>query len=331
MRLFNWNSRLAVLLLGLCASAAASAELIVTPETLPETENAVYTADGRYFVAGVSGIHEVLPARADGLVPPGCQVDAAKGHAVCLIVPPALDGQPCFFTGMTTDGQYLYAACTAGANVVEPVAAALYRVLPAVDGAEVKIGRFATPVWYNGMAMAPDGGIFMSSSASGSFHGGGDGVAVVKATVTGTAGDELLLSLADWLPTSLAYLMPNGIAVQGSTMYFVGGQNLFRIPIKADGKAGLPVQLFQTGIGRVLDDLTVAGDRVVVTDVPLLPGVGFNWLVSVAKSGWGLPRWLNTGGAGLSSVTVSPGGLVPAGQLIATSYFDGGIHGFPLP
>lgn len=322
------KTRLTALLLAFCAGAA-NAEAIVSADSLPATENGVFTADGRYFVAGGAGIHEVRPADPGGVVPQGCALDHLHGHAVCQLVAPALDGAPCFFTGMTTDGVYLYAACTATDNIVRPSAAALFRIRPGADEAQVKIGRFATPVWYNGMAMAPDGGILMSNSAAGTAHRG-PGAAIVKASLKGSSGDELLFELSDWLPASFNYFMPNGIAVDGNTAYFVGGQNLFRIAIKPDGRPGLPIPIYLTGGGQLLDDLTLAGNRVAVAEIAMY-GIGFNRIVSVPKSGWGLPRTLSTGAVRLSSLAVSPGDLGRKGELIATSYFESGLHLFPQP
>jgi len=306
--------------------ALAQAEEIVSAEVLVNTENAVFLEDGRYFVAGSAGIHEI---KRESDARPNCHLDATRGLTVCTVLPPELQGDICLYTGMTTDGEQLYAACTVTngslLDVLFVPKAALVRIRPDGDGYDVSVSYFAEPTWYNGMAMIDANTLLMSRSLTGSITNF-DGPAVDRVEII--EQPSLSLRVRPWLAASPNYLLPNGIQVDNGYAYFVGGQNVFRIRIRADGSAGVPVLLYQTLLTHTFDDLTIVGDYLAIAEIAILNGLGANSIVFVKKTGALFPTRVQTGMTQLSSLAVDPGTFGSSGKLIATSFFQGGIHRF---
>lgn len=308
------------------AQAAAQGMTLVGPGSLSATENAVFLADGRYFVAGGSGVHEVKRQPDSS---PGCTVDPLGGLTLCMVVPPELDGDPCLYTGMTTDGERLYAACTVVQDSLlgllsSPERAALLRIEPGEGGNHlVEVAELQEPAWYNGMAILDDGTLLASRSQSGWL------VRLPGAAIDRFAGMDAEVfepTFEPWLESSSAYLAPNGVQVQSGQVYFSGGQNLFRIPVQVDGSAGQPELLYQAPLHKVLDDFAVDGDMLVVAEIALLNGLGRNTVSLVATDGSGVRQKVSTGSIQLSSIAVDPGTLGAAGAWIATSYYQGGVY-----
>lgn len=322
MRKFLWKLLFCTLALG---AHSAQADQLVSASILKSTENGVFMANGRYFVAGQGGIHEIKRTVDSS---PHCQMDPASGFTVCEMVSPQWGAETCEYSGMTTDDTYLYAACTVAqpgailGPLAAPKRAALFRIKPGASAAaEVKIKPFAAAVWYNGMAMLDKSTILMTPSAPL-----GTKPAVVKLKITNTG--TLDHTISTWLPGSPLYLLPNGITVNKGHLYFIGGQNLWRINIKTDGSAGIPVLLYQTTINQVLDDLTVRGDWVAIGEYAIVNGLGFNSITLIHKTGLVAPIRLPTGMTQVSSLAIDPGTFGTPGSFIGTSYFQGGIHRF---
>ncbi len=314
---------LAALALGLATTPAAQADTLVSPATIKSTERGVFL-NGRYFVAGQHGIHEVKRS-ADNST--NCKLDPS-GLTVCLLVSTVYGADQCDYSGMTADNTYLYAACTVADKtaaiplLAPPTRAALFRVKPAAassTAAEVVSKAFTTPVWYNGMTVLDSNTLLMTPSAPL-----GTKSAIVKLKITNTL--TLAHTITEWLPGSPLYLLNNGVTVNNGNVYFVGGQNLWRIPVKSDGSAGIPLPLYQTTINQTMDDLTVKGDWVVVAEIGIINGLGLNSLTFVHKTGLGPTYKLWTGLTQLSGVLVDPGTFGTPGAYIATSYFQGGVY-----
>lgn len=321
----------AALSIPLALAGTAQADTLVSNKTLTSTENAVFTEDGRYFVASNEGIKEIKPYSDPS---PNCTRDSAKQYSVCDVVPSTLNGDPCFYSGMTTDGTYLYAACSIyrSENVLDrigkPEKAALVQVLPGHQhNHEVRTHYFDQPKWYNGMAMLDSDTLLMSSSLSG----------ILTAAISGVEGGaidqvdildrgSLSVNVSTWLDESLFYFLPNGIQSDGESVFFVGGQNVFRVPVRSDGSAGYPRLLHQVALNKVLDDFTIDGDQLVIAEDAIINGLGLNSITLVNKRGSLAPPKILTGMTQLSSLMVDPGTFGTAGDFIGTSFFQGGIH-----
>jgi hypothetical protein len=306
------------------ASSASAAETVVLPATLPQTERGVFTTEGRYFVASALGIDEVKRVRDTR---PGCRL--LRALTVCRIVEPRLDGQPCVFTGMTTDGTLLYAVCTVRSAPLEVQDAALFRIVPGPSrAADVRTRRFEKPTFYNGMTVLDRRTLLLTdTSASPLVAGGLTRPAIVKLVITDP--DAFRFELSDFLASSARFAAPNGITSSGRSVFFVGGQNLLRIPLRDDGSAGAPVPILEVQGNQFLDDLVVVGDRVAVAEISLVSGSGVNAITLVAQSGSGLPLRISSGAIQLSALAVDRGRLFASGDLIATSFFQGGVLRFP--
>jgi hypothetical protein len=316
--------------LALCVPAAAMAEEIVRPDVLINTENAVFLNDGRYFVAGSAGVHQI---KREADTRPGCQLDPARGLTLCTVLPPEFRGDVCLYSGLTTDGETLYAACTvtdgSALAALAPTKAALIRIRPKLDAYEIAVSYFEQPTWYNGMAMIDGKTLLMSRSLTGTIGTvitGAEGPAIDRVEITNP--DTLALRVRPWLAASPAYLLPNGIQVENGYAYFVGGQNVFRIRIRPDGSAGVPALLYQTPINHTFDDLIIVGDYLAIAEIAILNGLGVNSITFVKKTGSLFPRRIATGNIQISSLAVDPGTFGAAGALIGTSFFQGGIHRF---
>jgi hypothetical protein len=306
-------------------ATGAQADQLVSPTLLKSTERGLFMSNGRYFVAGQNGIHEVKRSVDNSA---HCQMDPASGLTLCLLVSTQYGADTCNYSGMTTDNTYLYAACTVAqtgsilSQLAPPKRAALLRIKPGASTAdEVIVKPFAEPVWYNGMTMLDKSTILMTPSAP---LGTKPAIVKLKITHTGT----LAHTITEWLPGSPLYLLNNGITVSNGYLYFVGGQNLFRIHIKSDGSAGFPVLLYQTTVNQVLDDLTVKGDWVAVGEYAIVNGLGFNSITLIHKTGLAAPVKLWTRSTQASSLAIDPGTFGTPGSFIATDYFQGGVHRF---
>lgn len=314
------------------SSLPAHAEQIIASAPLINTENAVFTDDGRYFVAGTAGIHEI---KTEMDTSPECMPDSIKGYSICTVASIEQDGETCQYLGMTSDGTYLYASCAiysggAVSQLAPPAKAALVRVLPGEDGNnEVTMSYFDTPVWYNGMTMLDDKTILASSSLTGSLPDlikpkDAPGAAVDKIDILDHS--TLTLQVSPWLDTGPSYLMPNGLGYDGQNVYYIGGQNVFRVSVNDDGSAGTSKKIFQTSLFNVLDDLTFVGDQLAIAEISML---GNNSITFINKKRTLRPKRIPTGKIQLSSLMVDPGLFGSAGTLIGTSFFQGGIHTYP--
>ncbi|MBB6521502.1 hypothetical protein [Pseudoteredinibacter isoporae] len=313
-----------VTLLSCVLSVSLQAREVVSPDLLTATENAVFTDDGRYFVAGSDGIHEIRDEPAAN-----CAQDFNSDLYVCPLVAPALENESCIFRGMTTDGTYLYASCAVHPknNTLFPATrSALFRVLPGTDGVDELITRdFDDVLVPNGMAVGMDGSLYLSDTNAS--LGILKKTAIVKLTFT----DETTLDFVTepWLPASPLYSLPNGLQIDGDTVYFVGGHNLWKIKIRGDGSAGFPILTYHThGVTKLMDDLVILPNAIAVAEFGLINGLGFNKIVLIKRRGFGFPRKILTGLTQLSSLAWEEGDLFTPGSFVGTSFLQGGLHEF---
>jgi glucose/arabinose dehydrogenase len=94
--------------------------------------------------------------------------------------------------------------------------------------------------------------------------------------VEGTGNDPRFVNpLATWATSDAS---PSGLAIRGDNAYLacLGGQKLYRVPLKADGTAGTPVALHSGEFGR-LRHVVVAPDNSL-------------WVITNNTDGRGTPR-----------------------------------------
>lgn len=206
--------------------------------SLPQLENSLFTSGGRLFVSGQFNLYEIQrdgqEYRADALLP---------------------DGSGC--SGMSEDKGILYALCSGSGGPTD--FSGLYTM--SLDD------PLATPVFsysLTGMSL-PNG---MVATPSGLYVTDGP-VAIEPKIVHLTidpADPTRVLAQDTWLSTLPDY--PNGLAHHEGVLYVTfyrpgfGGQ-VTRLAINPDGTPGEPENIAPRGI---MDDLTVVGDSLIVTD-----------------------------------------------------------------
>ncbi len=324
-RFFNW---------GLFIDYDKGAELI-SSDVLVHTENAVFTADGRYFVAAEHsdpnlgwGIYEVL--------------QTATGYGVKQVAAGILEvgstSHRCWFDGLTTDGKYLYATAAVHPkdDFTKTDYGALFRILPREDTADVSIVHYNQNQLhnYNGMAVGSNGCIYMSN------HNAlydGSGVSVYQVAVTDQ--DNFKVQITPWLLANpLRDQFPNGIQIRDDMMYYVSGKGLYIISMTPSGP-GVPIPLYVTYlVNNLLDDLVILPDnRVAVAEIDAatvmttvitgLPVVGINQIVIVDLGSFFLQKKIVlTSPYTVSSLAYEEGTLFEPGKTVVTSWFHGGVR-----
>jgi len=305
---------------------------VISGDTLIHTENAVFTRDGRYFVAGEHsdpklgwGIYEV--------------VRIASGHGLEQICPGKLEvgsvRHDCWFHGLTTDGTCLYATALIHSedDPKKVDHGAFFRILPRKNAAEVAVAHYQSDEihLYNGMAVGSDGAIYMSNSSALSD---GSHVAIYKVTIQ--KPDPFEIRISPWLPASLLRdIFPNGIQIREDTMYYASGKGLYKMAITPSGPGALILIYLPIIPNNGLDDLAILPDgRIAVGEIDLLmnfggfEGWGVNQIVTVDPSGM-MPlnqKVTLTSPYTVSSLMYSEGDLFTPDTLIATSWFHGGVR-----
>ena len=317
--------KLCALALLFTAPATSFSEQIIQPSLLDETENIVQMDDGRMFVAGSTGIHEIKSTNDSS---PNCQQDSQSGLTICTVVEPMVNGNECSYTGMTTDNYYLYASCTKwqSSTFADPEFAAFLRILPGTHGAEQVIAHeYDEPIWYNGMTMFDDDSLLMTKTVpdQGSIK-----AAIVKLDITNQLTSEFTVS--KWFPSNSLLFAPNGIKYDNGFVYFVGGQNLFRIEVNEDQTHGFPFHIYQTALHKALDDFAIVGDWIAVAETALINGWGTNNVLFVHKTGTVSTTRIPTGKIQMSHF-VKDSGTLFSDDLIGTSFYQGGLYRIPMP
>lgn len=320
-------------------STTVSAEIIIPEGNVGQTENAVITDDGRYFVATTKGLLEIKKFDHSPNAPENnlenCQLTTSNNFYYCTVEETTVNGLPCLLTGLTSDGTYLYGSCTVideSGSLQAAQGAELFRMLP--DDYSSRLSQFdrhayENPLWYNGMALDDNGDLYMSSSDASYGQ-----ASIVKVDLPAPT-EVFMPTLSGWLNFSSESL-PNGIQIEGNTMYYSTGQKVSAITINDDGSAGVQSTKYTGSYLGLIDDLTITDNHIVVTEIDLY-GFGKNSLVLVEKNPAPAPLWcwyncstnlkIDTGAIKLSSVVEDKhGDIVEAGALISTSWFQGGIH-----
>jgi len=209
------------------ASSCGSKTRLVT---IPDAENLLFTPNGRLFVSGGTNVFEI-----------------GKSGSV-FTATPLLEGS-CNFTGLALRGEVLYANCLDGQLyaarlTAQPRLAAIHRY------------GLASP---NGLAAGPDGELY----------------AVNGPLATSALPDPKIVRLrfdpidplrvteqSIWLALDPLLSQPNGVQVQGRTLYFSESSaptqgRITTVDIQADGRPGTPQVL--TSFNSLPDDFSLSG------------------------------------------------------------------------
>lgn len=319
----------------------------VTPvlgaDRFTNTENVTVTAGGRTFFIGVeagqavpSAIFEVV-TEADGHVG---VVPLQRGYFTF---------SPCTFTGLTSHGDVLYAACTAMSGGL-PLSSRLVRIdltrPPGGSGYLQHGPLFGFGRLPNGMATDDQGRLYISDSSAvpNPTLWWVNNPSIVRASISpGPFGASVKTTsfyrahASDW--------MPNGLQYAGGELYFATGGGIKAIVVTPDGGAGAERWVYQAPGGsnadgrtptRLIDDFTVIGNgtaeemRLLAAEITLPaegnPSTGQLLLLRADGEGAPLEQFYVGNSIGTPSSLAyigTAGGRVSAW---ATSWFDGGLY-----
>ena len=262
---------------------------------LPDLENLKITSAGRVFVTGQQNFYEIS------------RDDLGTYNARPLLSA----GSGC--SGMALNGNTLYALCSSGSGGSPTDMSGLFALdLSAANAVPQHIYNLADMTLPNGMVWDAMGGFLYVT----------DGPVAVDPKIVrlkvDSADPRRIQMQETWLKTLPQY--PNGLALRGRSLYTtlynpstaIG--TVVQTDILPDGSAGPLTALYAKGI---MDDLSVAGDSLLVTD----------WqgdaIFQLALDG----TLLQTTDAGSfskpSTVELASGPLFKAGELLITERYTG--------
>jgi hypothetical protein len=178
---------------------------------ITSAENLAFASDGRLFVTGNDGIYELT-----------------RSSSLAVVASVLEPGGTIFFGGMAEiDGTLYVNAYTAALNSY------LYAARLTPSPKFESIYELQTTGVPNGAAADASGRLYVSDTIGGTIL-----------RVTLDPKDPLKVIGQDiWLSRAQGILAPNGLKIRGSGLYFTDGLTIKRVPILADGRAGIPVTL----------------------------------------------------------------------------------------
>lgn len=218
---------------------------ILSAAELPHSENGTFTDSGRLFVASTDygeSIYEITK-NSDG-----------SYNSI-----PAIQGpDDCRYTGLTSSGNTLYAACqTASSDTY------LMQIKVSEDGLSTISKKLPNnPALANGMAVGPDGSIYISDSQNA--YSMTKSAPIFKVVVTNDATFEF--TVEDWLGTEHIIKFPNGVQIEGDTMYFADHYKVRTIKIEENGP-GAVEDFYTTTSANMIDDLTITPDYIAISEI----------------------------------------------------------------
>jgi hypothetical protein len=317
--------------------------------TMAWSEGSTFTPNGRLFVIGgskpffksstglaVDGITSIyeITKRSDG------------SYINTSIVDGNVQGNPCYFGGITSVQYVLYATCTYvnGLNY----ASTLYRVdlsKPQSDPSRIATAQLTTYAFQpNGISVDQNGDLYIPNSIAflaTVIYGVPNVPAIVKVKITDPA--TFRISESNWLPALLGGYSPNGAAIHSNQLYLPSLNVIYRIPILANGSAGIPVPVYQAPKTNMFDMVTVLpGNLLAVPEITnpdpntvqlIYPGTPPATTLTTQITLIDLTSGKSLGAAPFpsyarpSSVTVSQGNLFPLGTAVITDAIgSGGLY-----
>lgn len=332
-------------------SKACTVTELISAKEIGSSERAAFTDEGRLFIIGTRISPTTLPTptkdfgsfvfevkREGGAYVLAEYVAGALEGTVDGKVGSAKRGTECLFSGLTVKGAVLYAGCA----TLESEAA-----LVQIDtrNRTVRAGAFtscnfepsaqpcsSTKIYPNGMAVDAAGRIYTTNMQANLLaNDGQSGHSIAQITIQAPPEEPWKLSFVHraWLAKNLFVdgIAPNGIQIDGDTLFYVGGANVNAVPILPDGRAGKLRVHFRGPLLTYTDDFALRGSTIVLART--LPSA----VVGLAPAGRTL-RELNSCPMTRfvpSSLTFSPSAqteaaLFPPDTLVVTSFFGGGLY-----
>lgn len=290
-------------------ATTARLETLVPPAKLANSENAAFTADGRFFVAGAEGIYEI---------------EGGPNYTAVLMFP----NPGCVFGGVTSRGARLYAPCTS----FETLTADLIVLEPARHAVFVSRAPIVTKnsAHFNGSAFGPDGALYLSNSLAVDSSD----PAVVRLEFLGE--EPLRFMQSTFVESSVSGapadsgggFFPNGVRFHGDTLYLVRGPDVAAAPLGPyEPGAVLELAYKVDNDLAIIDDFDIGDERMWLTQFNTLRALGLGGesklvvtdLVGNVQFSMDLPFTA-------SSTVVSAGTRFGPACILLTSYFDGGLY-----
>jgi hypothetical protein len=344
--------------LALCLSfaCACSVELeqVITPAELDTSERGAFTDDGRFFVIGThpegrsdtgSWIVEITRGSDGKYLSTNVLAGAIEGTSDSTLAGTPL-GAACVFTGMTVRGKRLYAGCV----LPDFSRTALIEVDTAARS--VRAGYFTScnaepssaPCQYsvlfpNGMAADAAGRIYFSNIIS---HlsitsdvpeitvEGSHSVGQVTLDANNDQPGKLSFTYRDWFSTDIFSdgLAPNGIQIEGQTLYYAAGANINRVQIQSDGKAGASGVHYTGPALTYIDDFAVRDQQMVLarTLPPALVALDRPDALGVVPELGTYPMDLDRIPSSVTHQAAGPNPVFPVDSLVVTAFVGGGVY-----
>ena len=243
------------------------------PETtLPWSENGAYSKNGRFFIVGGEGMIYFNPSSIYEIVQ---NEDGTYTNEV--LVTGDVNGGHCYFSGLTSKRNKLYASCVQ-MGLVEfpgvpepmyvPVANKIYIVdldQPIDSEDYITTTLLQTQMFTsNGMAVDRNGDLYISNTTSylTSIYGL-DVPAILKLSF----GEEGSVTETAWLPSAQGGISPNGLQYQFGSLYLASSNKIFKIKIDSEGNAGEITTAYETDPAILIDDFDIKGSVIAAAQI----------------------------------------------------------------
>ncbi len=232
--------------------------------TLPWSENGAYAKNGRFFIVGGEGMFYFDPSSIYEV-----KKNEDGSYTNEKLITGDVNGSQCYFAGLTSKRNKLYAACVqmgmvelpnAPQPVFVPMANKVYIVdldQPVDSEDYITTTILQTQLFTsNGMAVDNKGDLYISNTSAflNSLYGLPEAPAIVKLsfgeTITETA----------WLPAAQGGITPNGLQYQFGSLYLASSNKIFKIKIDSEGNAGEVTTAYETDPSILIDDFDIQGN-----------------------------------------------------------------------
>jgi hypothetical protein len=288
---------------------------------MPHTERTVAIGQ-RVFVTSDANLFEVVKD------PHGRLHKVSVAQATVTLT----DGrvEPAAFLALAAHGRVLYATATAFTTSTVPYASTLYRIeLGPHSGEVAEIARapfvgHATPFMPNGMAVDRGGDVFVSNSFSAST---GE-AAILKLKVR---AEPFSFQESNWLPADLGGAFPNGIQLEGDTLYLASMSVLLQVTVERNGGAGPVSALYSANPNDFLDDFVLLAGELIVCEIdnPFAPPTSSTSQLTIVKrtgpNAGTVARVIPLAGSGIHPSSIARDGGPEEESLLVTDYTGGGL------
>ncbi len=318
----------------------------VSDDGFKATENSAYTSDGRFFVIGENNHKESwifeIKKNTDGSYHPQPYIKGTQDGTQNGTLGGNTIGADCTFSGLTSKGTKLYAACAKSAGLfgLGAESISLYQVETKPGKVLIKTGRMEDsnflqkdhekafdPNWFfaNGMAVDAAGHVYITNTKA-SLAANRDAISQITISDTGNSA-FLDFKHQTWL-TSNKFL-PNGIQIEGNILYYAAGSDIMKVRINSNYAAGEQRRHFNGSDLASIDDFAIEQGYIAYAKVSA-PG---SVVVLKPASFENTAKHLTTvimpvipSSIAYQKDIAGQAPLFKPGSLLVTSFFSGGLY-----